>query len=559
MDDKRTILLIQPWIEDFYATASRTQPVGLYYLAAALKKNIPGVRTVVYDALSGGHRETAPWPEEFAYLKRYFNPEGAGPLGLFRDYFRFGRPPEETERELRQYSPLLIGISANFSPYYRESLKMAELCKKIFPRTPVVMGGNHATMFPGSLLAARGSGGETLCDYVLRGEAEESLPELAAAVISGGDPERVANIVTANGLSAGLRPLVTPDRKKIAMPCFDGAVKEDHTAAGKPMSSLITSRSCPHRCSFCTIHEVFGYTYETRDPEDVKREVAARRKEGIEHFDIEDDNFTFDKEHAVKILDGIIAEGPGLSLSAMNGLSYLSLDRDIMIKMKRAGFRVINLAAVTADGAIKKGLNRAHTTGKLLETIRLAEEEGLEVLVSFMLGMPSQTITEMWGTISLLSAERCLLQPSPFYLTPGSGIYDEIKSDPSVKLASERKDPFFSARLTAMDLECANFGRDDIYTLWRLCRVINQIKGCLDSEEKRRSPIMEEGLAILRERKWRPYGDSVRGVPPFSEKAANILIRSPLGIRSPAKGNYLELGPDAGGTVGPANLFQPMR
>ena len=65
--------------------------------------------------------------------------------------------------------------------------------------------------------------------------------------------------------------------------------------AGKPMTFMITSRSCPHKCSFCSVHTTFGTNYRRRSLENVLEEIELRYEQGYRVIDFEDDNLTYYK------------------------------------------------------------------------------------------------------------------------------------------------------------------------------------------------------------------------------------------------------------------------
>lgn len=63
------ILLCQPPIEDFYSTKERTYPLGLTYLAVAIKDLLVEVK--IKDFLSVSKRYTIPIPNNFDPVKKY--------------------------------------------------------------------------------------------------------------------------------------------------------------------------------------------------------------------------------------------------------------------------------------------------------------------------------------------------------------------------------------------------------------------------------------------------------------------------------------------------------
>lgn len=530
-----SVLLLQPWVEDFYTTDCRIQPIGLAYLAASIQKVFPELTVSVFDALTGGRARTIRWPDEFAYLKPFYGMPNKGPYALFHQYRRFGKSEEEILAYLQsQDEPLLIGISSLFSPYYRQSLDLAMLCKRVFPAVPIVMGGNHATLSPETLLLPgyylqKRLGADCLspCDFVLRGEGEESICALISALLGQKELSEVPNLVTAAMLQKDkcLPPPLAPKRDEIAPPNISALPLQDYRFEGKAMTFLVTSRSCPHRCSFCSIHAVFGERYSVRPVDAVIREIEAHYALGIRHFDIEDDNFSFRRRHTHDLLDAIIALKRPLTLSAMNGLSYLSLDDELLAKLKVAGFSSLNLALVSSDDMVLRFSDRPHTVERFRSVVASANRLGLRVTAYGIFGMPGQSLEEMWETLRVLAQTQCLVGASPFYFTPGSPIERKERGNPRIRLASQGKDAHFSARLTSMDLECDAFDREDIYTLFRLTRVVNAVKNALDAGESEHCPVLQGYAAIFTLGSW-GNGDPA----PFSTRVKELIQQRPLTV-----------------------------
>ncbi len=544
----RKILLLQPWIEDFYITDCRIQPIGLAYLAGSLRHHFPDIEVRIYDALAGGGKRSIPWPGEFVYLKRYYGHPDSGPFSLFHHFYRFGKSVETIVHDLKDMQPGLIGISSLFTPYYRQSLALARICRQLFPLTPIVMGGSHATMSPQTLLSPdNGDGG---CDYILSGEAEESICQLVEMLQGDRTAGAVAGLITRenpakktdNHLSDTLTSPSPPSPLKPSMkkkslnwlppPAFTGLKMADYQFAGRPMTFLITSRSCPHRCTFCSIHSVFGLTYSIRPAADIFQEILHRYNDGIRHFDIEDDNFTVNHREVEELLDRVIEHNLPITFSAMNGLSYISLNEKILTKMRRAGFSTLNLALVSSDKLVLEFTQRPHTLEKFHEILTLAEQLDYRVTAYYILGMPRQTIAEMWQTLMVLAGSRCLVGASPFYFTPGSPIHRKENGNPTLRLASQpHHDVYLSSRLTALDVESDDFDRDDIYTLFRLTRTINYIKEGIDRHLSGDDPYFTPAQEVFAHGRW--FAVSRRGkVPlPFSQRVQSLMCQQDLIIK----------------------------
>ena len=96
----------------------------------------------------------------------------------------------------------------------------------------------------------------------------------------------------------------------------------------------------------------------------------------FESFDIEDDNFTFDQERAKRLMNLIIETfGEGkIELSAMNGISFASLDGELLKLMKKAGFHTINLSYVSTDPSTKERMRRPKPTTEFDRILEEAEQ-----------------------------------------------------------------------------------------------------------------------------------------------------------------------------------------
>jgi radical SAM superfamily enzyme YgiQ (UPF0313 family) len=129
------------------------------------------------------------------------------------------------------------------------------------------------------------------------------------------------------------------------------------------MTFMITSRSCPHKCSFCSVHTTFGTEYRRRSLDNVFEEIVSRYQEGYRVIDFEDDNLTYYKQTFKELCRRLIARFPEREMEfvAMNGISYLSLDDELLELMYQAGFSNLNLALVSSDKTVRETTKRPHT------------------------------------------------------------------------------------------------------------------------------------------------------------------------------------------------------
>ena len=144
--------------------------------------------------------------------------------------------------------------------------------------------------------------------------------------------------------------------------------------------------------------------------------------------------------------------------------------------MKAVGFTDLNLSLVSSQQHLQEKSHRP-SEGEHLETVLdSAHRLGFQTVVYFIIGMPEQSLQDAVETLCYLANKKCLIGPSPFYMTPNSPVHQEYECSDILSLASAGRDPHFSARLTALDVEKIGFSRDELYTVFRLTRVISIVK-----------------------------------------------------------------------------------
>jgi len=152
----------------------------------------------------------------------------------------------------------------------------------------------------------------------------------------------------------------------------------------------------------------------------------------------------------------------------MNGISYLSLDDELLELMRRAGFSHLNLALVSSDKSVRETTKRPHTLEAYVKVVHKAHDLGFKIVSYQILGLPNESLDSMIQTLAFNARLPVLLGASPFYLTPDA---------PIARAAKFTEADYVKARLTAMAIETSEFQREDIYTLLVTTRIINFLKG----------------------------------------------------------------------------------
>ncbi|MBM2805874.1 MAG: radical protein, partial [Deltaproteobacteria bacterium] len=303
-----------------------------------------------------------------------------------------------------------------------------------------------------------GEGEKPFVEFLRNLQDQKSVEQIANLAYKR-DGELIFNPVQDNFL---IEELPIPDLSDFAPATY--------TLAGKPMTFMITSRSCPHKCSFCSVHTTFGTDYRRRSLENVLDEIILRHRQGYRVIDFEDDNLTFYKQTFKELCRRLIARFPGheMEFVAMNGISYLSLDDELLALMHQAGFSHLNLALVSSDKTVRETTKRPHTLEAYVKVVSKAQQLGFKIVSYQILGLPNETLDSMIQTLAFNARLPVLLGASPFYRTPNSPIARGLELN---------EVDFVKARLTALAIETDSFSRDDIFTLFVTTRIVNFLKG----------------------------------------------------------------------------------
>lgn len=201
----------------------------------------------------------------------------------------------------------------------------------------------------------------------------------------------------------------------------------------------------------------------------VLEEIELRYREGYRVIDFEDDNLTYYKSTFKELCRRLIARFPRREVEfvAMNGISYLSLDEELLELMLRAGFSHLNLALVSSDKSVRETTKRPHTLDAYLKVVYKAFQLGFKIVSYQIVGLPQESLSSMIQTLAFNARLPVLLGASPFYRTPDA---------PIARGLNLTKEDYLRARLTAMAVETGDFAREDIYTLFITTRIVNFLK-----------------------------------------------------------------------------------
>jgi len=311
-----------------------------------------------------------------------------------------GYSPKQVLSWVKKEDPDILGFSVLGSSM-REAIQVAELAESENPNITVVLGNYHPTFNAERILHKYPS-----VDVVVRGEGEYTSLELAQCLERGDSLEKVEGITfRKNGevVSTPDRPLIKnvdalpfPNRKLLNTEYT--SVIYGLKVATKKFNTIVSSRGCPFRCSFCGCRKFARGLWRPRSVENIMKELEYLQSEGYEQFLFVDDNFTLNQKRIVKLCRMIRKEGMDVEWfcdSRVDNSKY-----DVFREMVKAGCRILYFGIESANQRILDYYKKGITPDESRSAVRKARRAGVDIIVgSVIVGAPDETRKEVENTL----------------------------------------------------------------------------------------------------------------------------------------------------------------
>jgi len=393
------ILLIKPNIclrKGFDLQDKLCPPIGLAYLAGTLIE--AGYEVEMLDMVATVNES---WPYRETHLC-------------------YGLTNEGLIDRIRKYNPDLIGIGA-FTSQYARVKEMVAAIKSFDPKIKIVLGGIHATAMPRGVLNG------TKADFVIQGEGESGIVDLAEA-LGKDDLNKIKNIDGIAYREDG-NVIVKPRLHfeyaldSIAWPARQLLEHERYTKDEVSMP-VITSRSCPGRCTFCSVHILSGRKWRTRDPINIVDEIEDFvTKWGYKTVSIFDDACNIVPQRLIKICQEVINRKLKIKLTFPGGLVTRYITKDLLYWMKQAGAVSLTVPIEHANGYMRNSIIRKNLDSrKIFQVLNWCREFKLLALVNFVLGMPGETEESLQDIVTFVKENAHYIDALSVYIaTPFPG------------------------------------------------------------------------------------------------------------------------------------------
>lgn len=375
---------------------------------------------------------------------------------------------EPITETVRRFKPDIVGITAN-TPQVKSAWRTAKAIKSVKDVT-VVLGGPHVSVLPAE------SASRPEVDIVVRGEGEPVWVKLCAIIENAQktnpdfsardllDPQggHLDGLLGISYFSSDGKEHHNPDHPPIAdldtlpFPAYHFFKMDRYTnlqpatdaVDGAKSFSVMTSRGCPYRCTFCS-QSIMPIKWRARSPESVLAEWQHLVHDlGAEEIGVLDDSANIQVDRLEQIADLLIEHKVNhVPWIFVNGIRANLATERLLSKLKKAGLKRTAFGVESGDPGILLSIDKKIDHDTIRQAFKNAKAAGLETIGFFILGLPGETEETMDRTIKF----ACELDPlianfSMMTPYPGTKVFEIAKRQGRLLLEDWEDYVFFDGR-----------------------------------------------------------------------------------------------------------------
>lgn len=298
-----------------------------------------------------------------------------------------GNSTSEIVNLIDRHQVELLGVTVMPGPQMVSAMEACREIRRVRPKVPIVWGGYFPAIYPDAALNAR------YVDFVVRGQGEDTLLELLAAIRSGSQMDAIAGLSFKDQFGFHRH---NPERKMKGPDAFpwtpfhrvDVGQYLRPSFFGKRTAAHQASIGCPFNCSFCGIHAAYGTREKMESPERtaaILRHLAANY--GADSVQFYDMNFFMREDHSRELAERLVplkfkwwCEA---RVDVVSRYSDATLDA-----LRRAGCAMIFFGAESGSDWALKEMKKGITTDQTLDVARRIRQFDIIPEFSFVIGNP---------------------------------------------------------------------------------------------------------------------------------------------------------------------------
>jgi radical SAM superfamily enzyme YgiQ (UPF0313 family) len=287
---------------------------------------------------------------------------------------------------------------------------LASLVRAANPRALIVFGGYHV-----SILDRESLRDFSVIDVVVRGEGESQFARILQIVASGG--RNFANVPSLTWRTTGGQIIKNEDDEFLAdqdalpppkisfrhgppryVNYFDWKMGVE-----KNSISMVSSRGCPKRCTFCSI-VLLNPLWRSRSVGSMMDEISLRYAAApFEHIFFQDANFFVRPSRSLEFARALSAFNRTITWSGTATPDHIVKHADVIAELGRLNCTSIEVGIESGNESSLARYGKGNNIDTNRQAIRILEDAGISVALDFIMFEPEMSLRDVLANFEFLS------------------------------------------------------------------------------------------------------------------------------------------------------------
>jgi len=293
-----------------------------------------------------------------------------------------------------------------------------------------IVHGSDSTDNP-SLFLANGF------DYVLCGEAEETLVQLCASILNADEAPKIDGLVRLDQSGQVVRSsqklsknpawseLSSPARDLTDMEPYREAWVEAH---GYFSTNMVSSRGCPYQCNWCA-KPISGNKFHLRPAAAVAEEMRLLKEEArVDHLWFGDDVFALNHHWVEEFAAEVTKRSAAVPFKIQSRADLMS--EQTVQHLKTAGCAEVWMGVESGSQVVLNAMDKGLSLPAVIAARSLLKKAGIRACYFLQFGYPGEALIELLETIDFVRKTRPDdIGISFSYPLPGTVFYERVQAE----------------------------------------------------------------------------------------------------------------------------------
>lgn len=278
-------------------------------------------------------------------------------------------------------------------------------------------------------------------DYVLCGEAEETLTQLCASLLRSEQRPLIHGLIMLDEYhkpaQSGQRLAKNPAWPELPSPARDLVSLEPYRTAwlkahGYFSTNMVASRGCPYQCNWCA-KPISGNKFHLRPAAAVAEEMKhLKTRAAVQHVWFGDDVFALNQHWVRQFAEEVVARDASVPFKIQSRANLMS--DETVRHLKAAGCAEVWMGVESGSQKVLNAMDKGLDLQSVVAARRRLKEANIRACYFLQFGYPGETWTELRQTIDLVRETRPDdIGVSFSYPLPGTPFYERVRAQLGTK------------------------------------------------------------------------------------------------------------------------------